>query len=387
MIFEGIIAAVFIVYLILILGLALEGHTYQPRISFFKTQNTLLNPLPLTVIVNYRNEEDHLPRLLHSIESLRYDMRLVEFLFVDDGSDDGSTKLLEAFKNNNKHLDVNLLQRVARSASAKKDGITQAVATSSYDHILCTDADCLLPPYWLQRYADFYLEHGSSHLVAGPVIIKTDGSLNGQLQSNEMLALQLVTMGSFNLRKAFMCNGANMSFTKAAFEQVGGYDGNDHISSGDDVFLLEKLLELDVECCHFLKNPEAIVTTYPKHGWSEMIQQRVRWSKKATSTKSLLNKVLSFQVLAASLSFILLPLLFLLKMIALDVIILCYGLKLLTDFLTLFLANRFFEQDKLLKYFLLSYTTYPFLVLAIAFKGITGSTSWQGRAINHLPMG
>ena len=100
-----------------------------------------------------------------------------------------------------------------------------------------------------------------------------------------------------------------MSFTKEAFYEVNGYEGNQHISSGDDIFLLEKLAAEDVMKCHYLKSAAAIVTTFPKLDVKSMIDQRARWAQKGSKTKSMLNKLLSFQVLLMSILFISSPLL------------------------------------------------------------------------------
>jgi hypothetical protein len=41
-------------------------------------------------------------------------------------------------------------------------------------------------------------------------------------------------------RKGFMCNGANLAYKKSLFQELNGFQGNDTIASGDDVFLLQK---------------------------------------------------------------------------------------------------------------------------------------------------
>jgi hypothetical protein len=48
-------------------------------------------------------------------------------------------------------------------------------------------------------------------------------------------------MGSFGIG-GFMCNGANFAYTKSLFEDLSGFDGNNTIASGDDVFFYKKLL-------------------------------------------------------------------------------------------------------------------------------------------------
>jgi hypothetical protein len=54
------------------------------------------------------------------------------------------------------------------------------------------------------------------------------------------LSLQGATIGSFGIGKGFMCNGANLAYKKSLFQELNGFQGNDTIASGDDVFLLQK---------------------------------------------------------------------------------------------------------------------------------------------------
>ena len=37
-----------------------------------------------------------------------------------------------------------------------------------------------------------------------------------------------------------LCNGANLAYKKSIFRELNGFEGNSHISSGDDIFLMEK---------------------------------------------------------------------------------------------------------------------------------------------------
>jgi hypothetical protein len=55
-----------------------------------------------------------------------------------------------------------------------------------------------------------------------------------------LLSLQGATIGSFGIGKGFMCNGANLAYKKSLFQELNGFQGNDTIASGDDVFLLQK---------------------------------------------------------------------------------------------------------------------------------------------------
>ena len=54
------------------------------------------------------------------------------------------------------------------------------------------------------------------------------------------MSLQGATIAGFALRNPFLCNGANMAYKKELFTNLHGFEGNNNLASGDDIFLLEK---------------------------------------------------------------------------------------------------------------------------------------------------
>ncbi|MGJ8683558.1 MAG: glycosyltransferase [Nonlabens sp.] len=367
-------------YLFVVLGLVLEGLTYKAR-PHRASPPSVTADFSFSVIINYRNEAQNLKALLHSISQLEYDFTRVEFIFINDSSSDESLTILENFSAQNSHISTMLLNRVPISKSAKKDGISQALKVAQHQHIICTDADVILPKKWLHAYNKQYQLLPDSHFIAAPVEIKLADNLLTQLQHSEMTALQMTTIGGFSIRQPFMCNGANMSFTQQAFHDVNGYEGNNHISSGDDIFLLEKLVAEDVLKCSYLKSQEAIVTTYPKMNWNSMIDQRVRWAQKGTATKSGLNKLVSFQVLLMSLLFIVSPILKIFNWISTPQLIAILAVKILVDVIVLFVGNRFFNNRKWPLHLIPQLIIYPMVVILIALKSLR-KPRWKEREVN-----
>ena len=78
-----------------------------------------------------------------------------------------------------------------------------------------------------------------------------------------------------------MCNGANLAYTKKAFEKAGGFTGIDNIASGDDMLLMHKIYKLHPDKVMFLKSKEAIVQTAPVNSVKDFFNQRIRWASKA----------------------------------------------------------------------------------------------------------
>jgi cellulose synthase/poly-beta-1,6-N-acetylglucosamine synthase-like glycosyltransferase len=363
-------------YAMVVLILAMESFTYKPKSN---QNNTAKNELlGFTVMINFRNEQEQLPQLLASIARLSFAADRMQFLFINDDSTDNSLVLLHAFKAAHNHIDLAIYDRKPVSASSKKDGITQALKHAKYNHITTTDADCVLPETWLLAYEEHYSVFPESIFVAAPVQITAGISILEQLQASEMVALQLMAAGGFAVQQPFLCNGANMSFTKSHFYEVAGYDGNESIASGDDIFLLEKSTALNPRSCYYLKNVQAIVRTSPKQSWQEMVTQRARWAQKGFKTKSMLNKLMSAQVFAANLFVVLSPFLMVLDFIKVKAAITVLVLKLFTDLLILAVGYRFFE-NKYWKWFVLpQLLVYPFVVVAVTIESFT-AVRWKGR--------
>lgn len=176
-------------YCLILLGLAMPALKYVPNSLSRKRTN---HQHCFSIVIVYRNEMTALPALLQSIKNLNYPKDLCEWLFINDDSSDGSESLIQKFKDENPLIQVQLLERPKHSASAKKDGITAAISCCKFNHIITTDADCILPSNWLLAYDDHYQKYADALLVAGPVQLSGSGFI-AAIQQLEMMALQAVT--------------------------------------------------------------------------------------------------------------------------------------------------------------------------------------------------
>lgn len=363
-------------YALVVLVLAMEGFTYKPKAPAATKDLPIFQGV--SIIINFRNEQEHLPQLLASIVSLSYARARFEVLFINDASTDRSVECIQKVATVFPDINLHIYDRIVASASAKKDGITQAVQHAKYQHLITTDADCVLPTTWLAAFEAHYTQFPDSIFVAAPVQITADNTVKTQLQACEMVALQLVTMGGFAIGQPFLSNGANMSFTKATFHEMAGYTGNDHIASGDDIFLLEKSAAHDALSCYYLKSKDAIVRTHAKTTWSDLVTQRARWAQKGSKTKSMLNKLVSAQVFATNLFVLLSPLWLATGTVTLKAVATVVVLKVFTDALVLVMGHLFFENKRWQWFFVPQLVVYPLIIAVVAAASFT-AVPWKGR--------
>ncbi|WP_460217713.1 glycosyltransferase [Psychroserpens sp. MEBiC05023] len=349
------------------------------------TEFQLTDSAPKThfsIIIPFRNESHNLSTLLSSIAQLHYPKSLFEIIFVnDDSTDDSVKKITSVLIDTHKLNNISITDNIRQTNSPKKDAITTAISLAKYDWIVTTDADCELPKYWLDVYDSYCLKNNCNMLVA-PVTFKLANSFFQRFQLLDILSLQGATIGGFGIKKPFLCNGANLAYKKEIFQVIKGYDGNSDIASGDDIFLLEKVLIHNKDSVQYVKNNHAIVFTNPQPNFINLKEQRVRWAAKTTSYNNAFGKLVGFIVLLMNALLICLPLLYVLHIINSKTLIYTFAIKFLIDFLLLFKSSRFFNQDQYLPSFLFSSFIYPLFSVYIAFIAMFKGYKWKGRVYN-----
>ncbi|PZX56563.1 glycosyltransferase [Algoriphagus chordae] len=227
----------------------------------------------LTLIVPFRNEAKNVARLSLNLKRLRYPN--LEILLVDDQSEDDSFQLLEKSFEDYQHV------QVLRSPSkGKKSAIEYGVQIAVGEIILCTDADCVFPEFWVEKMV-LPFQNPNVQLVAGAVMVEEKAGFLEKFQSIDWSSILLMTNYYFATQSPLMCSGANLAYRKSAFWEVNAYEGNLEFASGDDEFLLKKICKAyGKDACFYLSSVETLVRTKPESTWETLINQRVRWASK-----------------------------------------------------------------------------------------------------------
>ncbi len=378
-----LIGSIIIAIYLIIIGVLIYGYS---RILDY-TIETRKPKTKFSIIVPFRNEATALPDLLSSIEKLEYPMSLVEVIFIDDSSEDCSVEQIEnhilnrnnSLGNSDKAIPLILIKNIRRSASPKKDAITTAIDVAKNNWIITTDADCILAPKWLIAF-DNYIQNNQPKMLVGPVQYYNKTGLVNQYQHLDNISLQTVTIGGFGINNPLLCNGANLAYQKELFIAVDGYSSNDHIASGDDIFLLEKIKKRDPKGIHFIKNKDAIVHTKPQKNWKEVINQRIRWASKTSNQESLFIKILSVVVLITNLFVLLGGGFCLIEGSFLPYYISFLIIKIGIDYLFLAITGSFISIKIFNPYFLLHLFIYSIITTLVFFSILRGAYSWKGRS-------
>jgi cellulose synthase/poly-beta-1,6-N-acetylglucosamine synthase-like glycosyltransferase len=376
MIFAALL--IFVSYAILILYFSSGIERLKSPVNDHKEPETLFS-----ILVPFRNEVLNLPALLQSIAALDYPSHKFELILINDNSSDESVSIVNVFIKDHPNLKITQLDNIKQSRSPKKSAITIGVASASHPWILTTDADCIVPHTWLHAY-DMMVRQEKFRMIVAPVAYVRRAGFLHNFQVLDFLSLQGTTMGSFGMKdkrlgKPFLCNGANLCYQKESFTEVNGFNGNEHLASGDDVFLLEKMYKLFPDEIQFIKSKEAIVLTSSKDSLRELIRQRVRWASKTTGFDSFFAKLVGLLVFGTSLFMVIAIILGVMGQMSWAYVGLLFLLKFNVDFVFLHKTSEFFEQQDAMKSYFFSSLLYPLFTILIVALSLKKGYTWKGR--------
>lgn len=351
------------------------------KIPFFSGAEPTTN-IRITVIIPARNEEQNIEACLRSVLRQNYSKELLEIIVVDDHSEDKTADLVKQFEKEGVRL-ISLKEHIIQGTkigSYKKKAIEVAIAQAKGAIIVTTDADCTAGKNWIGTIVGFY-EKKQSALIVAPVRLEGGRSLLAVFQSLDFVILQGITAASVYGKLHNMCNGANLAYEKAAFNAVNGFEGIDHLASGDDMLLMEKIASKFPDRIDYLNAPEAIVTSKPAKTIKEFFNQRIRWASKTTSYKSMRIKLVLLLVLLVNLSFITLLVASAFSMLWFRFFWVVLFYKVLIEWRFVKSVLRFYSLQRLLPLFPLLQLLHALYTVFAGFAGLFTRYEWKGRKV------
>lgn len=323
-----------------------------------KVFSAKVNPTTnISVIIACRNEADKLPSLFNCLSSQNYPDALFELIIIDDHSTDTTFDVAMNFRPGFRY------SVLANSGRGKKQAVRTGIGAAIGKFIITTDADCNQGPEWIQTIAAFY-EETHADMIICPVVLSTGRGFFKSLQEIEFLSLQGVTAASTFSGNSTMCNGANLAFTKVAYEK---HSGNlyDELSTGDDIFLLHSLKKENESKILWLESIDAIVTTQSSSTIKSFFDQRSRWISKAGFYNDLFTITLAIVTFVTILIQIFLLFAGIFDTFYLWILLAITIIKSIPDFLIINNRSKAYGKKKVMKWFLTAQIVYPFYVMGV----------------------
>jgi len=332
---------------------------------------TLLEPL--SIIIPFRNENTVIQNLVNALVSELDTYPNSELILVNDSSTDGGKEALESSFSSEPQI------RILESAEeGKKSALTTGINSAKNEWIITLDADITLPKNWMKSISGICATAEDDLLIL-PVQISNQNRLFQFVESLEFLVLQVITFYYAYLKRPFLCNGAHMAFKKSTFNSLNGYESHKHLSSGDDVFFLEQVIQSDNHTAGYSYSQDITVNTKPSESLKKFLYQKIRWAKKTGSFKSL--EIVYLTAIIGLVNLILVALVFLgfWKGFLLGFLLKSF-LKSLADLMIL--KGSFHSRNKKLKSFLPFFMLiYPFYFTFVGIATLFINPTWKGRKV------
>ena len=332
----------------------------------------------VSIMIAARNEERMIESTIQDILAQDYPAHLLQLIVVDDHSKDRTSEIVLSFIDPRVKL-INLNEKEPLN-SYKKKAISEAIKVSNAELIISTDGDCRMGPNWLKSIVTLY-ESGDYKMISSPVSYFEEQNIFEEMQSLEFLFLIGLGASGIGNGNPTTCNGANLAYRRDVFHELKGFQGIDHLASGDDELFMHKVASAYPNGIGFCKSRDAVVYTHAKANLGEFIQQRKRWASKSTSYKNKGIVILGVLIWLFNLSIIITALAGFIDpkfwLIALVTIL----LKMLAEFIFLVPICRFRERMKLLYYLPLLNLIHIFYLVYIGIAGNSGKYKWKGRLV------
>lgn len=250
----------------------------------------------ITVVIPVRNEASTITALLTDLSRQSY--TTFEVIVVDDHSADATAEAVRPFTENDSRF-----RCIPNEGEGKKLALTTGIREARGAVIVTTDGDCRLGDRWLE-VVNRHFQKDDIIMAFGGVAIGQGGGLFTDMQAIEFSSLIGSGAAAWAWGYPIFCNGANLAFRKLAFEEVKGYDGNTRIASGDDEFLMRKVVARYSEGLIFMGDASAVVRTQPAASVRDLFRQRIRWAGKWKHNTSLHTKLLAVYIYLVQIVFI-----------------------------------------------------------------------------------
>jgi cellulose synthase/poly-beta-1,6-N-acetylglucosamine synthase-like glycosyltransferase len=223
-----------------------------------------MGELPVvSTIIPAHNEEATLERCLASLEKLNYPSDKLEIILINDGSTDGTKKIIEGYIRKSKYNCKYIETEGVGAPKARNIGLNSAKG----EDVAFTDADCIVERDWLM---DLVKNFNNKEIVSvgGPNITPEDDT-----ELAKCVGVVLTFLSKPGSRYASIPNKpmeiyhnptCNVAYRKEVIEEVGGF--NEKLVNCEDEELDYRIKDRGYK---ILYTPDAKVYHYRRPTWKK----------------------------------------------------------------------------------------------------------------------
>ena len=264
----------FCVYSAIMVGIVGLGYFLQQKKerSYTRGKQTI-SCEDLSVIVPFRNEAQRLSQLLDSIREAK--TQPSAYVFVDDHSEDESVAILHENLSalNWKVIDLNTTEQ------GKKVAIRRGIQHSEGHWILSMDADVAFPEAYFSTLST--LEHADMYILPAVMVAQR---WYEHLYEVDLILVNAANCGLSGWKRPIIASGANLLYSREAFDRLDHIERHAHMPSGDDIYLLRDFREGGADV-RLMTDPKLAIKTETPQSFREFIHQRLRWLAKTGDVK------------------------------------------------------------------------------------------------------
>lgn len=232
----------------------------------------------ISIIIVAQNEEATLPLCLESLSRLTYPKDKMEYILVNDRSTDQTKSVMSEFADRHKQTKVVEIKTLPNKYTGKIFGLIQGVKESCGEILFFTDADCIVPPDWIQSTLMEYDEN--TGIVGGFIALDKKEEktlLFHQIQSLDWINVTSAGSAWANLNLPLSVFGNNFSIRREIYDRAGGFESiESHLT--EDYALIRNVRSRTRTKIRIRLDKNNLVYSRPARNLGEFYRQRKRWA-------------------------------------------------------------------------------------------------------------
>ena len=223
----------------------------------------------VSIILPAYNEENGILPALDSLAKIKYPSSLFEIIVVNDGSKDGTSKIVRDFISQNKNLDISFIDR--KENKGKSFSLNEGIRMSKGEFVGCMDGDSIVQPGILSKIVGYFNDPKVAS-VSVKVNVREPKSLLEKIVDVEYavglsISLKILSM----LDSMHVTPGPFSIYRKSVLLKLGGFDEK---NITEDLEIAFRLQEHGYKLAFCLSTS---VSTKVPSTLNSLYKQRKRW--------------------------------------------------------------------------------------------------------------